>query len=230
MTEDWKDVTGYEGYYEVSNYGRVRSKDRYITKANGVVQHRRSRLKIQTESNDGYLYVKLSKNGKDRKIGVHVLVATAFVEGFSDEYEVNHKDFDRKNNLASNLEWVTHLENIEYTINAGRHISQIRDMKSENNPNYGNRKLSDKYLADPFLAKCKQSRPGAKNGRARPVDMVLECGESIRFPYMEECARYLIANRIVKSKNVTSVASYISRAAESGRPYYGQCFRFSCNT
>lgn len=93
---------------------------------------------------------------------VHRLVALAWVENPEELPEVNHKDFDRNNPCAHNLEWITHHENVLYSRRAGRYP----DQSGENNSNYGNRKLSKIYAQNKDLAKEKQSRPLGQNGRA----------------------------------------------------------------
>ena len=103
MQEIWKDISGFEGVYEISSYGRVRSvksgKILSTSKCGGC---------------RGYLSVCLSKNGKRYGKLVHRLVAEAFipvVEGLS---EVNHKDEDKTNNRVENLEWCDHKYNMNY--------------------------------------------------------------------------------------------------------------------
>lgn len=100
MEEIWKDVVGYEGLYKVSNLGNVMS-----------YNCNPPRNIYQAITNCGYKQVRLYKNNKAKHIGVHVLVAKAFVDGWFEGAEVNHKDLDKTNNYANNLEWVTHRDN-----------------------------------------------------------------------------------------------------------------------
>ena len=187
---------------------------------------RRSHEKKQTMTPDGYLTVKLSRDGEDRRKGVHVLVSRAFVDGYIEGMEVNHKDYNRSNNTFNNLEWVTHEENIKHTLDGCRHITQIRDMSGENNPNYGNHVLSTKYSEDKELAMEKQSRAGSKNGRATAIAMITPSGEEIELDYLGKCADYMISNKMVRGKRRESVSTYISNAAKSGKKYFGCNFRF----
>ena len=111
-TELWLPVVGREGEYEVSNLGRVRSLDRVVTQPGrwgGVVQRRLQGqfLKAHKHTN-GYLFVVL---GRDNYYSAHRLVAFAFVAGASADLQVNHKNCDRTDNRAENLEWVTCGEN-----------------------------------------------------------------------------------------------------------------------
>ncbi len=96
--EVWKDVKGYEGLYQVSNLGKVRSLFRY-----------KKRLK-PCKSNIGYEYVNLYKNNKMKRISIHKLVAENFI--MKPILEINHKDGDKTNNCVDNLEWVTPKENV----------------------------------------------------------------------------------------------------------------------
>lgn len=200
--------------------------DRVVNKSDGVIQHRRGRILPQRVTCDGYKTVRLSRDANRRQFYVHVLVALAFVDGYFPGAEVNHKDFDRSNNDFSNLEWVTHLENIEYSIRSGRHITQRRDMSGENNPNFGNRKLSERYSSDTVLAIAKQSRKGSQNGRAVPIQMILPDGSIYSFGYMIECAKQMIDMGLCKSVDPESVSAYVSKAARTGKKYCGCDFSY----
>lgn len=226
QTEVWKDVAGYEGYYQISDSGKVRSLDRIVIRADGVIQIRKGREKRQYKDKDGYMKVKLSKGGVDKSVFVHKIVASAFLE--SPDYssaEVNHIDFDRSNNAASNLEYVSHQENIAYTMAHNRHASQ-RDLSGSNNPNYGNRTLHERYQSDRAYAVVKQGRPGSSNGRARAVEVSVDAVSWMRFPYIAACAKYLIENKLVTAATVNGVSTAITKAATSGRTYSDLLFRF----
>ena len=100
--EVWRPIPNYEGFYEVSNMGKVRSVYRY-----------RHILKPMI-SNTGYERVDLFKNKHRRQFSVHRLVAMAFIDNPNAKPFVNHKDENKLNNSADNLEWVTHVENCRY--------------------------------------------------------------------------------------------------------------------
>ena len=102
---------------------------------------------------------------------VHKLVALAWVENPNNLPEVNHKDFNRDNPWAYNLEWISHHENVLYSRRANRYP----DVTGDKNPNYGNRKLSKIYAEDKEYAKEKQSRPLGQNGRAVKCDLFKIC-------------------------------------------------------
>lgn len=117
MQEIWKDIIGFEGVYEISSYGRVRS-----------VKSGRILSTSKCGGCRGYLSVCLSKNGKRYGKLVHRLVAEAFipvVEGLS---EVNHKDEDKTNNRVENLEWCDH----KYNMNYGSRMNKTRETRLKN--------------------------------------------------------------------------------------------------
>lgn len=107
--EIWRDIKGYEGYYKVSNLGNVMSIAR-----NGTIKQNKI-LKPNTDKG-GYSYVCLHKKGTTKTIKVHRLVASEFVKNPQNKPEVNHIDGNKKNNEASNLEWVTSSENQLHSI------------------------------------------------------------------------------------------------------------------
>ena len=109
--EHWKPVPEYEGLYEVSNSGQVRSVYRYKTILKPMI------------SNAGYERVDLFKDRKRKQFSVHRLVALAFIENPEGKPFVNHKDENKLNNEASNLEWVTHSENCNYGTAIARRIT-----------------------------------------------------------------------------------------------------------
>lgn len=107
MKEIWKPVVGYEGCYEVSNLGNVRSVDRVDRKG----QPRPGRVRKLLLNNCGYLYVGVSVDDKKANLTVHRLVAKAFIPNPNSKPQVNHIDGDKTNNIVSNLEWSTPSEN-----------------------------------------------------------------------------------------------------------------------
>lgn len=108
MEEIWKDIEGYEGLYQVSNLGNVRSLDwgrRGFARNLYLKKHNR-----------GYRHVELAKNGSKKSFTVHRLVAIAFLPNPNGYPEVNHKDEDKTNNAAKNLEWCTASQNVKHTM------------------------------------------------------------------------------------------------------------------
>ena len=112
----WKDIEGYEGLYQVSNKGEVRSLDHYRKGRNGHEQIVRGRiLKINT-SYGNYGSVMLSKNGVTKRFYVHRLVALAFIPNPQCLPIVNHIDGNKHNNHVENLEWCTAQENVHHAM------------------------------------------------------------------------------------------------------------------
>jgi hypothetical protein len=99
--EEWRDIPGYEGLYQVSNFGRVKSLRKSCV------------LKEQNLPN-GYPYAALKVDGVQRNRLIHRLVAAAFIQNPENKQEVNHKDGNKRNNHVENLEWVTRFENIKH--------------------------------------------------------------------------------------------------------------------
>lgn len=120
LAEVWMSVIGYEPFYQVSNLGNIRSLPRKVCDSAGREYIRKERFVKQFECHKGYLRVALTgTDGKQKRLYVHRLVASAFI-GFSEFKQVNHIDFNRKNNIVTNLEWVTCKENISHSVINGR--------------------------------------------------------------------------------------------------------------
>ena len=117
--EVWKDINGYEGLYQISNYGNVRSLDRYVNGNNGSKALKKGIVLKKQITNKGYYDVGLYKNGKAKYLLVHRLVAEHFIPNPENKRTVNHKDGNKLNNHVSNLEWVTHSENQIHAFNNG---------------------------------------------------------------------------------------------------------------
>ena len=109
--EEWRPIQGYEGKYEVSNYGSVRSIDHTVRNGHGYRVVRGRVLKTDITCN-GYEMLRLGKNGKHK--AVHRLVANAFIPNPNNLPDVNHKDENKSNNLYTNLEWCNHSYNALY--------------------------------------------------------------------------------------------------------------------
>ena len=121
MKEIWKDVTGFEEAYQVSNYGRIKRKKR--TDSHNKTHE--ERIMSPTIYRNGYMNVDLRMNNKSRRVSVHRLVAETFIENPLNLPQVNHKDENKTNNHVSNLEWCTAQYNIRYNNGVERRRSTI---------------------------------------------------------------------------------------------------------
>lgn len=118
MNEIWKDIKEYEGLYQVSNLGNVRSLGRYVKNKNNKLQYFPEKI-LKTGNVQEYLKVTLSNNNKQRYYRVHRLVAEAFISNPENKPEVNHIDGDKKNNCVDNLEWCNRSENEKHAYKNG---------------------------------------------------------------------------------------------------------------
>lgn len=218
--EIWKDVKGYEGYYQVSNLGNVRSIDRIITDINGVKQKRKGHEMSKRCNQDGYLTVKLTKKNKDKRYFIHKLVAEAFISGkLNESYEVNHKDCNRQNNVVENLEWCSHTENVRYSAKLGHYSGRFGVL----NPNYGGTVLKERFKNNPEL-RMKQARPKEQNGRAVKINMYDKHGNFLKtFLWIGECAEHL-KKEINLDVSIKFLRGKISKCSKDGNSLYG--FKF----
>lgn len=116
--EIFKSISGYEGIYEVSNLGTVRSIDRLIVSRRGSKEIREGRtLKVELHSR-GYLRVMLSRFDVHKKVYIHRLVAETFIDNPLRKPQINHRNLNKKDNRVSNLEWCTLNENVKHYIDS----------------------------------------------------------------------------------------------------------------
>ena len=118
MNEIWKDIFNYEGLYQVSNTGKVKSLERKSFNGHTLIKNKERLLKFGNNGN-GYSFVNLSKNGKQKQLYVHRLVASAFIPNPLNKKTVNHKDGNKSNNCIENLEWCTQKENNNHARRTG---------------------------------------------------------------------------------------------------------------
>lgn len=106
MEEEWKDIEGYEGLYQVSNLGRIKS----VLFRNRVVSKKQDKILKCIHTKD-YDHINLYKNGKQTQYLIHKIVAKTFIPNPKNKPEINHIDGNKQNNNAENLEWCTRSEN-----------------------------------------------------------------------------------------------------------------------
>lgn len=152
MAEVWKDIKGYEGVYQVSNLGNVKSLNYGRT---GIEHNLKQKI---YGSGSGYYYVGLSMYGKVRMLRVHRLVAEAFIPNPQNLPQINHKDENHFNNNVDNLEWCDEVYNANYGTRK-RRIAETRQKKYGFTPSWEKEKIKNEKLE---LKKIKQI---SKNGQ-----------------------------------------------------------------
>ena len=136
IIEEWKEIEGFDGFYQVSNLGRVKS----VGGLCGTVKRKPHILKI-SKTKGGYERVRLQHNGKDITIRVHQLVAKAFVDNPLNKETVNHKDGNKLNNVFTNLEWSTRSEQLF-------HAYKMNLRKSKRGSSNVNAKLTEQQVEE----------------------------------------------------------------------------------
>lgn len=133
MSEQWKDIKGYEGIYQVSTLGRVK-------RLAGVIETERGPRRLPERFRkavmvDGYLYYSLYLNDIEERCAAHRLVAAAFIPNPENKPHINHLNGDKADNRAENLEWCTRSENMRHALAMG--LLKQYDRHGEKNPMYG---------------------------------------------------------------------------------------------
>ena len=131
LEEVWKDISNYEGFYQVSNLGRIKSLDRWVEQRNGSFRHFDGRV-LKPRLSNGYLYVSLSISENVRTVRIHSVVAQMFIKSRPEGMVVNHKDEVKTNNCIDNLEYLTVKENTNYGTGIARmRLKKINGKKSK---------------------------------------------------------------------------------------------------
>jgi len=122
MKEIWRDIKGYKGFYQVSNYGRIKSLDRLIRHRIGVFSNLKERIlkPLFVGRTREQKKVELHKNSLGKMFLISRLVATAFIPNPLNKPQVNHIDNNPGNNKVENLEWVTAVENMQHSVRQER--------------------------------------------------------------------------------------------------------------
>mgnify|MGYP001197023386 CR=1 FL=1 len=175
---------------------------------------------IPSFSRDGYRRIFIRKeNGRGSGLRVCRAVAMAFIpnDDPANKTEVNHKDYNRANDCVDNLEWISHGDNVRYS------VKNKPDISGPNNPNYGNRKLSKRYAEHPEDALKYQSRKGTQNGRARRIRAFINGDLLGEFELIRDCCEFL--NTYFKtSHKIDSIRSQIDNSIRRNKPYKGMLF------
>ena len=155
-SECWRDIEGYEGLYQVSNMGRVRSLDREVKVNNSKQPTKMVKGQIMTprKTKNGYLEIGLRKDGKYKHLRINRLVAFAFIPNPENKPHVDHINTIKTDNRVENLRWCTPKENTNNELTL-KHKSEV--MKGENNPNYG------KHHSEEHKKKLSEANSGEGN-------------------------------------------------------------------
>ena len=129
MEEEWRDIPGYEGFYQVCNTGKIRGLDRVVKGAKGLNYKIKGKITRETKNHLGYIKVRLHKDGVRRELALHRIVAMCFVLNESNNKEVNHLDGNKLNNHYKNLEWCNRSDNMKHAFSIG-----LISNKGENAP------------------------------------------------------------------------------------------------
>lgn len=170
--EIWKPIKGYEGLYEVSNLGRVRSLDREIIYKNGTKHiHKGKILKLQYDRY-GYLYIILNNKCDTKKCTVHRLVAEAFIPNVDNKPCIDHINTIKDDNRVENLRWVTYKENMNNELSK-KHMSdrvfteEWKKKISESNTGYKHSEEARKKMSE--------AHKGKKRGFDNPMSIMMVC-------------------------------------------------------
>lgn len=173
--EIWKDIPGYEGFYQASTEGRVRSVDRIVKKWDGK-KLVKGRILIPSANLGGYLFVELFMDGVGKIKTIHRLVAEAFIPNPDNLQQINHKDENKKNNRVENLEWCSGTYNIGYGTNRERAAQKMRKsvlVLNRDGSEYG-RYPSLGSVSD-AVGRCKSAICGyIKNGGVSPIGLIFQ--------------------------------------------------------
>lgn len=168
---------------------------------------------------DGYAVcaIKIPNKGW-RSVRVARLVALAYLPNPDNLPEVNHKDYNRANSNVNNLEWISRKDNVRYS------KCNMPDYHGENNPNYGNRKLSQRYQQDKQYALEKQGRKGLQNGRCRKISIYENDKCIVTFDYIVDCYHYLCERFGLKMVDPLNARTYIDKSIRLNKPFRGLTF------
>lgn len=196
--EIWKDIAGYEGWYQVSNMGRVRSLDRtvYFNSKSGKGSRFYKGQILKHKYHHGYQMVNLLKNKHLEVLYIHRLVIETFVPRVEGKTWCNHKNGIKSDNRAENLEWCTPSENKVHADKNGLHTNNVSGMLA-------------------YADTLKKKVVAIKNNK---IIYSAECSRDM--------AKFLLENEIVKDVKIETLGRGIRKSAAEGNSYHGFNFQY----
>lgn len=150
--EIWKDIANYEGLYQISSLGRIKSLEKKVNNSETTQRIVKERIMRLGKTPKGYIQTSLAKKQVNTKFYSHRLVALHFITNPENKPEVNHKDGNKSNNEICNLEWCTRSENSKHAFdtglkeNAKGHLSKISKLSKKDREDIQTSDLSRKEL------------------------------------------------------------------------------------
>lgn len=150
MTEQWKDIQGYEGLYQVSNMGKIKALRRRVDTGKCHREWGEHFLSYGVDDS-GYFRTNLAKDGANKTVKVHRLVAEAFIPNPDNKPTVNHKDGNKQNNSVENLEWATMSEQLHHAHKVG-----LKSTAGEKNPMHKLSKEDVEWIRNNYIPRHKE--------------------------------------------------------------------------
>ena len=187
--EIWVDIKGYEGFYQVSNLGRVRSLDREIIYPDGHIHKCKGKVLKNYIGNTGYLFVTLTINSKTKRVRVHRLVAETFIPNPDNKPEIDHINTIKTDNRVENLRWVTSKENMNNELTKDRcsksHIGKTlseehkknisESISGEKHWNYGKHHTEETKKK---MSESRKGKPSPNKGKKLSEEQIKKISES----------------------------------------------------
>lgn len=195
--EKWVPIKGYEGFYEISNHGRVRSIDRIVYFKNGKGQREYKGKILKQKYHNGYAMVNLNKNKELKVFYIHRLVAEHFIPRIKDKNIVNHKNGIKSDNYYKNLEWCTSKKNNIHVNNNGLHKNNISGLIKYTNS-------------------FKKQVIAIKDNR---ILTIKDCSRDM--------AIFLLEHDYIKNVQINTASRSIRKSATENKPYHNIYFSYN---